>query len=158
LTLFTNIDNFRTVNNFNGCEIGLDTVLTRGRWSLDILSKAAIGVNNQYIELFGLVGVDPSNTGGTPQQSSVTETLSRNRFSFIPELTLTAGYQLTDHVKFTAAYDLIYWSAVVRAGNQIAFDATSGQPFGPQPPLTSASVNETYFWAQGFRLGGEIRF
>jgi hypothetical protein len=158
LTIFTNIDNFRTVNSFNGCELGLDTVMTSGRWSLDLLSKLAVGMNHQNIQLYGFAQSDASETGGQIQSASVNETLGLNRFSYMPELTATLGYQFTDHIKFTVAYDLIYWSEVARAGSQIATDPTTGLALGPQPTLTSSTVNESNFWAEGFRLGAEIRF
>jgi len=155
-TLYTNIDNYSAVNNFNGGELGLDALMTWGRWSLDVMAKAALGINNQDVQLFGLQRVDASVTGGGITQGSATYDFSRNVFSWIPELTLTAGYQLTDHVKFTVGYDLIYWSGVARAANQINTDPATGLPtvFNPQ----TFTINQTCFWAEGIRLGGEIRF
>jgi hypothetical protein len=157
-TVFTNIDQFHAANTFNGTEIGLDTEICRGRWSLDLLGKVALGLNTQDIRLFGLVASDASETGGGINVAAATEELSINRFSWMPEFVATAGFQLNDHVKLTAAYDIIYWSQVARAGNQIAFDTRTGLPFGPQPALTPAAVKEGDFWAEGFRLGGEISF
>ena len=46
---------------------------------------------------------------------------------------MTAGYQVTDHLKVTAGYDLLYWSAVVRAADQIAV--------GPDDGLSSGVVD-----------------
>ena len=104
---------------------------TFGRWSLDVVGKAAIGVNNQYVRLYNLEIVDASNTGGgSPAVRPTTQEFSRNRFSAIPELTVTAGYQVTDHLKVTVGYDLLYWSAVVRAADQIAVEPTTGFPYG----------------------------
>jgi hypothetical protein len=162
-TQYAFADNSRAVNNFSGAELGLDAVYTHGRWSLDVLGKAAIGVNNQYTRIYGLLSQDSSNTGGGIQQSESTREHSRNRFSAIPELSVTAGYQLTEHVKFTVGYDLLYWSAVVRAANQIAVEPTTGIPYGTLnsanlPNLPAFTFNETYFLAQGLRLGGEIHF
>ena len=53
-TEYTNVYNYRATNNFNGWELGLDAAMTRGRWSLDALAKAAIGVNNQDFQYFNL--------------------------------------------------------------------------------------------------------
>ena len=43
---------------------------------------------------------------------------------------MTGGYQVTDHLKVTVGYDLLYWSAVVRAADQIAVEPTTGYPYG----------------------------
>jgi hypothetical protein len=178
--LYSQIDSYRTVNNFNGCELGLNAVFTSGRWSLDIVSKTAFGVNNQYARLYNLQSVseNPNYTGGDGAGNFVStigatpQEFSRNRFSAIPELILTAGYQVTDHLKVTAGYDLLYWTAVVRAADQIAVDPATGVPLGslfntnltPPPSLTPPSTlppfvwNESHFLAQGLHLGAEFRF
>ena len=156
-TLFTNIDNFRAVDNFNGGELGLDALATRGRWSLELLAKAALGVNNQDVQLYNLVRVDQRVTGNGINQTAVPlNDYSRNVFSWIPALTLTGGYQLTDHVKFTVGYDIMYWSAVARAGSQIPVDPATGYPL--QINTQTFTIDQTWFWAEGLRLGGEIRF
>jgi hypothetical protein len=158
-TEYTNAYDYKTTNNFNGWEIGLDTTMTRGPWSLDILAKAAIGVNNQDLQYFNLYRVDQSVAQLGINQQTAAQDISRNVFSWIPELTVTAGYQAMEHVKVTVAYDLIYWSAVVRAADQIA-EPTTGYPYGSLTGATQLpnTLNQSYFWAQGFRLGGEIQF
>ena len=160
LTEYTYIDSYHAVNTFNGADLGLNAVCTFGRWSVDVVTKAAIGFNNQYVRLYGLEQVDASNTGGGIQASSGTQEYSRDRFSAIPELTVTGGYQVTDHVKITVGYDLLYWSAVVRAADQIAVEPTTGYPYGTlvNSTLPPFSFNESHFLAQGLRLGAECRF
>jgi hypothetical protein len=156
-TLFTNIDNFRAVNNFDGGELGLDATMTRGRWSLEVLAKAALGVNNQDVQLYNFVRVDNRvNLGGISQTSTPLNEYARNVFSWIPAMTLTGGYQLTDHVKFTLGYDIMYWSAVARAGSQIPVDPATGYPL--QVNTQTFTIDQTWFWAEGLRMGGELRF
>ncbi len=168
---YNTVNNYKTVNNFNGAELGLNAVYTFGRWSLDVVGKAAIGVNNQYASVYNQVTVDVSNAiGPTPPlvgNPSPLQEFSRNQFSAIPELMVTGGYQVTDHFKVTVGYDLLYWSAVVRAPNQIAVDPSSGALYGTAtgnfsgnlPQLLSSAVfNETHYFAEGLRLGAELRF
>jgi len=161
---YTNVNDYKSVNNFNGGELGLNAVFTRGRWSLDVVGKAAIGCNNQYVSLYNQATVDVSNARGlgTPPQVIVQglQEFSRNRFSAIPELMVTAGYQATDHLKFTVGYDLLYWSAIVRAADQIAVEPTTGYPYGTVAGgfATAFSWNESSYLAQGLRLGAELRF
>ncbi len=162
--VYSEVDSYKAVNTFNGCDLGLNAVYTFGRWSVDVVGKAAIGFNNQYVRLFGYSEIDASNTtppGGTPISAAAsTQEYSRDRFSWLPELTVTGGYQFTDHLKFTVGYDLLYWTAVVRAADQIAVQPTTGLPYGTQigSTLPPFSFNESRFLAQGVRLGGEFRF
>ncbi len=152
---YTNIDDFHAVNNFSGGELGLDATMTRGRWSLDVLAKAAIGVNNQDVQLYNLVRIDQRVVGGGVSQTAVPlNEYSRNVFSWIPALTVTGGYQLTDHVKLTAGYDIMYWSAVARAGNQIPVDPATGYPL--QINTQTFTINQTFFWCREF--GWEARY
>ncbi len=160
LTEYTQANSYRADNTFNGGELGLNAVYTFGRWSLDVVGKAALGANYQCVRENYLTIADASNTGGGVSQSAFPQQFSQNRFSAIPELTVTAGYQLTEHLKFTVGYDLLYWTAVVRAADQITVEPTSGVPYGTQPGATlpAFTFNESHFLAEGFRLGGEFRF
>ena len=165
LWAYNYVNDYRTVNEFNGGELGLNAVYTVGRWSLDVVSKVALGINNEYASLYNQQTIDKSNAGGpgpTPQNPSPLQEFSRNRFSAMPKVTVTAGYQVTDHLKVTAGYDLLYWTAVARAANQIAVEPTTGYPYGTvldnYSALPAFSWNETHYFAQGMRLGAELRF
>ena len=68
---FSFINDYRTVNNFNGGELGLNAVYTLGRWSLDVVGKAAIGVNNQYVRLYNQETIDESNIRATGTRSQM---------------------------------------------------------------------------------------
>jgi hypothetical protein len=154
------IDSYKAVTTYNGLDLGLDATYTLGRWSVDTVAKAAIGFSNEYVRLYGVSGIDPSNTGGTPLSATTVEEFSRDRFAAIPELKVTGGYQVTDHFKVTLGYDLLYWTAVVRAANQIAVNPATGYPYGTLvgSTLPAFSFNESGYFAQGIRLGGEFRF
>ena len=158
---YSYVNDYRTVNNFNGAELGLNAVYTFGRWSLDIVSKTAFGLNNQFISLHNQGG---DTAGQVPSYDFLQES-SRNRFSWIPQLTVTGGLQVMDHLKITAGYDLLYWSAIVRAADQIAVGPPTpnsgvSYPIGslinpvPVPP----TWNESHFLAQGLHLGAEVRY
>ncbi|MEI8372094.1 MAG: BBP7 family outer membrane beta-barrel protein [Planctomycetota bacterium] len=164
-------DNYRAGNTFNGGELGFNAVYTHGRWSLDVVSKTAIGFNSQYVKMYNR-GVRDNRDNvpeppdvvvqGTGYDNRQVQPFSQNRFSAIPELNVTGGYQITDHVKFTVGYDLLYWSAVVRAADQIPVEPTTGLPYGTQVGVNSTApeptMKESHFWAQGLRVGGEYRF
>ncbi len=163
---FTFINDYKTVNCFNGADLGLNAVYTHGRWSVDVVGKAAIGGNNQYLRLYNQEFIDTNNirpgTPPAPQNPTALQEISRNQFSAIPELTVTGGYQVTDHFKVTVGYDLLYWSAVVRAADQINVEPTTGYPYGTvtgnYAALPAFAWNESHFFAQGLRLGADLRF
>ena len=56
------------------------------------------------------------------------------------------GYELTDALRFSFGYSLVYWSRVERAPNQV--DLTLGGPGRPGFPNRG-----TDFWVQGWTAG-----
>ena len=46
-------DNFSTRNEFNGAEIGLNTEMRRGRWTVGLLAKMAMGNTHQTVTIDG---------------------------------------------------------------------------------------------------------
>ena len=83
----------------------------------------------------------------------------------MPELELSAGYQILPGLTLRAGYDVIYLSNVVRVADQIdrtvnpnlvPSDPGFGAPGGPARP--AFHLNHTDFWAQGFTIGLQRRF
>jgi hypothetical protein len=164
-------DNFSCHNDFNGVDLGLNSELRRGRWSLNILAKMAFGTNQQTTMINGttanhsLVGpLDPHfYPVGIYAVAPNSGTFTQNDFAVIPQFGLEIGYQLTCHVRTYIGYNILYWANVMRAGEQIdrnidprnwaaAPDAENALPF---PQFLDRGAN---FWAQGINLGAEIRF
>jgi hypothetical protein len=164
-------DNFSCHNDFNGADIGLNTELRRGRWSLNILSKMAFGTNRQTTVINGttvnssLVG--PPNPSFFPvgiyAVATNEGTYTQNEFVVIPQLGLELGYQVTNHTRAYLGYNILYWGNVMRSGDQIdrnidprnwanAPDAANALPF---PQFLD---RQSSFWAQGINLGLEVRF
>jgi hypothetical protein len=92
----------------------------------------------------------PSNSGSTV----------RNRFAVVPEVGAQVGFQLTSCMRLSAGYDFLYWSSVVRPGNQVplvvsAAQIPSSSTFGVNPQAVPGPISHhTDFWTQGvsFRL------
>ena len=92
---------------------------------------------------------------------------SRDRFAVVPEFTLNLGYRLTPNLKVYTGYNFLYWSSVLRPGDQIdrVVDLTfvPNNPMSP-PPVFSGQVRPqallkaTDFWAQGVQFGLEWRW
>jgi hypothetical protein len=88
----------------------------------------------------------------------------RDEFVVIPQLGVEMGYQLTCRCRAYLGYNLIYWSPVMRAGDQIDLNIDPHNFPGGTPLPGGAShfpqylARESNFWAQGINLGTEIRF
>lgn len=164
-------DRFETRNQFNGAELGVLWQGRRGWWSLDALMRLGIGNVHQTINVSGnsviTAGVNPGvttnhNTGFLAQSSNI-GTFERNQFTMVPELGLTAGYQLTKRVRLTTGYSLIYWGNVVRPGDQIDSNINPNL-LAPQQTAVSLPNRpqfqfvETDYWVQGLSFGGEFRW
>jgi hypothetical protein len=183
--LFDLTDSFASLNEFHGADIGVIWEGTRGPWSLELLGKLALGSTRQHVAIDGWtwieetpdVGDNGRHIGGLLAQTNAEEpgatppnigTYRRNVFAVVPELGVTLGCQLTPHLRATLGYSFIYWSRVVRAGEQIDFDVNPLlKPIQPEVgkeiekigPLRPAfTFRDTDFWAQGWNVGLELRY
>ena len=166
-------DNFDTSNEFIGGEIGFLVDWERRRWSLELLSKLAIGNTRQRVFIDGVtVATSPPGDSDPPQvfpdsgllvQPSNAGVYERNEFSVIPEIGVTAGYMLTERARFTLGYTLLYWSRVVRPGDQISLDVNADflgndQPELVQPARPEFVFRDTDIWAHGLNAGIDYRW
>lgn len=161
-------DSFDAENRFHGGEIGLLFEVQRQRWSLELITKLALGTTQQTVTIDGATTSDEggdivTETGGLLAQRTNIGTHEHNTFSAVPELGVTLGYQLTRHTRLSVGYSLIYWSGVARAGDQIDLDVNPNlippevTPFtGPQRPRYQ--LVESDFWAHGLTAGVDIRW
>ncbi len=159
-------DNFRTLNQFNGGELGVNWQGRRGYWSLDLLMRMGIGNTRQFVNIDGTTSI-PRTAAGTSggllaQPGRNIGTYDRNQFGMVPELGANLGYQLTQRMRLIAGYTFIYWSNVVRPGDQIdttvnpnlLAPAINGNNFlGP-----TFTVRETDYWVQGLSVGADYRW
>ena len=166
-TQFNIADIFGTHNNFYGGQLGLDWQCRRGRWTFDLLGKVALGDTHERIIIDGTTartfgGVTEVQPGGLLALPTNIGAVNHDRFAVVPELGLKLGYQITPHIKFTVGYTFLYWSEVVRAGDQIDTTVNVTRiPFGTTPvgPARPAPLGKTNdFWAQGVNLGLEFKF
>ena len=166
-------DSFGTRNQFVGAQVGTSIELCHGRWFLDIKAKVAVGDTHETVninggqQLFSAGGLVASFPGGLLAQPSNIGRFTRDRFGVVPELGLQLGYQVTDHFRVMVGYNFLFWSDVLRAGEQVDRNIDLTQvPAVFQPPgivpvgQTRPAVlfRETSYWAQGFNAGLEWRY
>jgi hypothetical protein len=158
-------DHFGTTNEFNGGQLGFAAQRDWGRWGLNLRALAALGTTTQHIHLDGttlITRATGSNlvAGGALAVEGNRGRTERDRLSFVPEVTFNVTYQLTDHLKLLAGYNFLYWSNVVRPGDQIdrnidgaripAFYPLPVMPVGNRPMVP---FKDSDFWAQGVNVG-----
>jgi hypothetical protein len=164
-------DQFDTQNRFYGAQIGARGEYYWGRLSLNLSGQVALGSTRQDLTIRGVTVVTaadgtmaaqgsgllalPSNSGG----------FDRNRVAFVPELGIKVNYQLSPCMRLFAGYNFLYWSDVIRSGEQIDTTINPNQvgtppPFNPQLGVARPAVlfKGTDYWAQGVTIGMEFRF
>jgi len=156
-------DNFKTSNQFHGLELGLDMNFRRNAWSLEFTPKISLGNTYEAGRVDGFTrttapdGTRTLDQGGLLTKSTNIGLHSRNEFSVVPEVTLTLGYQVTQHTRATLGYNFLAWTEVVRAGDQIDLHTTS-PGVAPADAHPQYPFQATTFWAQGLDLGLEFRW
>lgn len=169
--IFVN-DSFHTKNQFYGGQVGTIAEFQRGRWFLDARGKIALGDTHQVIDINGsqvIIGPNGSTSrfaGGLLALNSNIGHHTRERFTVVPEVGVDLGYQVTDHWRAFVGYSFLYWSNVVRPGDQIdrGLDVTRIPNFpvpgtAPLPqPRPTVPFRGTDYWAQGINFGLEFRY
>jgi hypothetical protein len=167
----TAFDDFHTRNRFYGGQVGVVGEKRWGPWSLEGRFKLALGVNAEEVDINGAQQFVPNSAinarGDLLALASNIGSRERSRFCVVPEVDLNIGYQVTPNLRAFIGYDLLYWSTVVRPGDQIdrVLDVTTVPNFAllhGQTPLSQARpvvpFKESGFWAQGLNVGIEFRY
>jgi hypothetical protein len=166
-TLITDFDYFRTSNQFVGFQLGGRLRWDFARYFIDVTGKAAVGANQESVMINGATSVAGIGTavGGVLALPSNIGNHNRTQVSFLPEVGIGAGVNLTRWCRLHAGYNFMYWNNVVRAGDQIDRVVSSNQlPTAPgfgttaSTPRPLFSFNESNFWVQYINLGVEFHY
>jgi hypothetical protein len=167
----SDFDRFHATNHFYGGQLGARWQHNFGSLFVDLTGKIALGANQE------LVIINGASTLRTPGAASVTapggilaQTSNigrdyRSEFSTVPEIGINMGWCVNEHLTATIGYTFLYWSNVVRPGNQIdpnvnpalpPTDQLFGNGLGQNRP--GFSFHSSDFWAQGVNFGLLYRF
>ena len=89
------------------------------------MTKLALGNTQSRVSINGsTVVTEPSQSpvtspGGLLALPTNIGNYQRDSLTFIPELGATVGYDLTCRLKLTVGYTFLYWSQLMRPGDQI---------------------------------------
>jgi hypothetical protein len=170
-TNFTNSavgsDSFRIRNNFIGPQVGFSAEQHWGKFWLANESKLAVGAMIESVSVSGstvssttptqtilLAGIPLAITSGAPPVTTTTGTplpfglfaqsnRSKTVFAVVPSGNIKAGYDISETLSLTLAYNYLYMSSVGRVGDQIA---------------SPSDIRQSGFFAQGITAGVKARF
>jgi hypothetical protein len=170
----TDYDYFRAVNRFVGGQTGIKLGWVFGRCSLDTWAKVALGANNQTVQINGQTSVvsatlgNQSTQGGVLAQPSNIGNYQQTVFSVVPEAGINVGLDVTKWMQLRIGYSFLFWTNVVRPGDQMDPNVSSAQipssQFYPGIPGISGSnhpefsFHENYFYMHTFTAGLELHF
>jgi hypothetical protein len=165
-------DQFDARNQFYGGQVGFRGSHRCGRWTIDVGCKLAMGNSHKTLLIQGRSSARQS-AGDAPNPVfggllAVPGNIGRHRhdsFAFLPEGNMQIGFQILPGVSLTMGYNFIYWSRVIRPGEQI--DPTislarvpTSPTFGGAPAADRPRVlfNQSDYWMQGGNFGLTIRY
>jgi hypothetical protein len=160
-------DHFGTRNQFYGAALGLRGQVAWGPVSLSVTGRVALGPSHEVLNVNGAFQAVKFTASSGPQgifaQPSNSGSRSSTVLSVVPEVGVKLGYDVTPSIRLTLGYDFLYYSNVVRPGNQIDRNLPKGQIFeqgGTSVSATSpaALFRKTGFLAQGLSTGVSVRF
>lgn len=172
-TVYNNQDKFNTQNNFYGGQIGACFDQCFSCFQFNVKGKVALGAMCQRSIVHGrfktneFTGSVQTFAGGYFAQPTNMGNHKKTRFSVIPELDISIGYQIMDCLRVRAGYSALYASGVLRAAKQMnsAINPTQSAniEFTPTPvlvgePSPQAKLKSSGLWTQGINVGLDFSF
>lgn len=170
-SVVTQADAFDVRNRYYAGQLGVRAETCYQGLLFGLVGKLALGGNEETASIagasrFARPGGNPLvSSGGVLALPSNSGRFVRGQFAVVPEVGIQLGYQLTPHLRLFAGYTFLYWSDVVRAGDQIDPGLNAAQvpvvrPAGPLggPARPAFSFHGTDLWAQGGTFGLELRY
>ena len=161
-TVITTADSFGTKNQFHGGHLGLLNEVSKGRFTFSAMGKVAIGNVHQSSTISGQNsevapgGASITQVRGLFAQSSNIGTITRDQFTFLPEVGAKMKYQL-GRAQLGVGYTLLVFPSVAMAGDQIDRNVDIGNIGGTMSAPAARLVTDTFF-LHGLDLGVTFKF
>jgi hypothetical protein len=152
-------DVFSATNYFNGGDVGLKFQKYWNRFSVEAITKLAMGnvTERVVIKGNGFIGGVALPFGLLAQSSNI-GTFSRNVFGLLPELDVNVRVDITQNLRAVVGYNLLYLSKVQRSGNAIDPRINPAATINPAAGPPFFSFDDSSYWLQGINVGFEYRF
>jgi hypothetical protein len=158
------IDSFKTSNQFNGSQFGLNFECNKGNWVFTFRPSIAAGVTSSTLDVYGgqtsvFTNGIVSTPGGLLALNSNIGHYTHNSFAVVPEATFNIGYDVSRHCRLFVGYNMLWWSSVLRPGAQINpyLDVNRINGFPAANPITNTQpfvpLKDQSFFAQGLNFG-----
>jgi hypothetical protein len=172
-TAITVFDHFEGLNQFHGGQVGLVGEWQTGSMTFGLRATIAAGVNLQKVDINGgSSSLAPGATspittaGGLFALPSNIGSRDRTVFAVVPEIGATVGYQVTSSLRVFGGYNVLSFTNVARAGEQInrnvngTFipDPTTGTAAGVGTASPLFKHRDSDFYAHGWTAGVEWRW
>lgn len=165
-TTIDSADLFRTQNTFHGGLLGLGAEIHRGKVTVMMAGKVALGDMRQEVTIGGqsittVPGVGTaSRFGSLYAQPTNIGKYARDNFAVIPEATMNINYALTDRWSASVGYSFLYLNNVMQAAYQVDTSINPTQISGPLVGEAAPVFNfrRTDYWLHGVNFGLECRF
>jgi hypothetical protein len=157
-------DRFRTRNQFYGGQLGARCGYRCDKFILEATGKVALGSTHEVVDIqgnstWGGTGFFPAPgvyPGGVYTQTSNIGRNNADYLTVVPQVGLKLGLNITPCLTANVGYDFLYWSSVVRPGNQIDpnLNPTQFPGAGFNGALLPAPLfNRSDFFAHGVSFG-----
>jgi len=163
-------DQFRTVNDFFGPQIGARAAYEAKWFTVDGFFKVALGATREQTTINGTTTlITPAGNqvanGGILALPANSGTFGRTVVGIVPEFGVNLGVDLSQHVRLQLGYSFLMWNHVVRPAGQIDRNVNPTQvpgsnTFGPLvgPNAPGYRFNDEFFWTHTLRIGLDIHF
>jgi hypothetical protein len=166
-------DAFNTRNRYMAGQLGFEAEATWSRFFINVRGQLALGNTHEELNISGnsnllLPGqTTPAATvnSGFFALSSNSGHYNQNEFAIMPEGRVNVGFRITNSVSVFAGYTFLYWSDVIRPGEQIDRRVNTNlvPTFNVNPPIGLASpppavLKNSDFFAHGFSFGVSFRY
>jgi hypothetical protein len=161
------VDRFATGNDFHGAEVGLSSLFSCSRCSVELLAKVAIGGAFRKVAISGSTTTtlpnNPSTTtpGGLLALPSNIGSYPEAAFGVLPEFGLNTTWAMSPNTTLVFGYTLIAFNDVLRTGDQIDRVVNTSQIGGRQlvgPARPQFTFDHSNFVLQGLNFGADYRW
>jgi len=161
-------DVFDTENEYNAGHFGFDAEYRKGCWGLETLARFGFGNMHQRVTISGSStftdaenNVDTRASGLLAQSATNGGVHTQDEFAFMTDTGIKLNYYVRERFKLSIGYSLMYWSNVLRPGDQVNLNVDA-RLLNPAPPLDatepSFAFDTTKFYIEGLTLGMDFAF
>jgi hypothetical protein len=157
-------EEFHTRSQFYGGQVGAHAEARMGGFFVNLDAKVALGTSHEVNTINGTQVLASPGKPISVLPNALFAKLSNigrskaDAFAVVPEVNLNVGYAFNDNLRAYVGYNFLYWSDVIRPGDQIDPNVNTLFPINVGAAFPARKFDHTDFWAQGVNFGVAVRF